>query len=294
MTPTATVLILVSALLHAGWNLIGKRTAQSVRFYFWAMAFGMLMFSPLLLRTGSEIIRLPLPFWWLLLLSGLFQALYMAGLAQAYRHGNLNLVYPLARALPVLLVPLVVLFTSGNSLLRGSELLGMGMILLGALALPLARWRDWHWRQYRVPAIGWVLLAAGATTGYAVVDSTALRLMQQQGMGAFDAGSSFVVLQAAACLLWLLPLVRWGSGEPQRQLPPLGWSLLAGCFIITTYLLILISMSLVTEVSLVVALRQLSLPLGVGLSVLWLGERISPPQLQGLVLMLAGMLLVTL
>ncbi len=99
MTPTAIGLILVSALLHAGWNLIGKRTAQTVRFYAWAMGLGMLVFSPLLL-TWTDISRLPADFWYLLLASGLCQTLYMTGLAKAYGRGNLNIVYPLARALP--------------------------------------------------------------------------------------------------------------------------------------------------------------------------------------------------
>ncbi|GAA0783777.1 hypothetical protein [Marinobacterium sediminicola] len=294
MTPAAIGLILVSALLHAGWNLIGKRTAQTVRFYAWAMGLGMLMFSPLLFLVWSEVVELPAEFWWLLLGSGLCQTLYLTGLAKAYRHGNLNLVYPLARALPVLIVPAVVLITYGQSQLRVQDLFGMGLIMFGSLALPLGCWRDWHWRNYCTPAIGWVLLAAGATAGYSVLDSAAIGLMKAQGMSAFGAGSSFVVLQAAACLLWMLPLVRWGFGESLRALPDLGWTVLAGVFIIGTYLLILVSMSMVAEVSYVVALRQVSIPLGVLIGVFWLQESISLPRLQGLCLMVLGLVLVSL
>ncbi|MGB2131396.1 MAG: EamA family transporter, partial [Marinobacterium sp.] len=234
-------MILVSALMHAGWNLIGKRTAQTVRFYAWAMGLGMLVFSPLLLLTWTDIGRLPADFWYLLLASGLCQTLYMTGLAKAYGRGNLNIVYPLARALPVLIVPLVVFLSYGKSQLMTQDLVGMALIMLGSLALPLSRWRDWHWRDYSTPAIRWVLLAACATAGYSVLDSAAIQLMKQQGMSAFAAGSSFVVLQAAACLLWMLPLIRWGFGESLRAVPDFGWTLLAGSFIIGTYLLILVS-----------------------------------------------------
>ncbi len=294
MTLTAIGLILVSALMHAGWNLIGKRTAQTVRFYAWAMGLGMLVFSPLLMRGWSSVAALPTDFWWLLLASGLCQTLYMSGLAKAYGQGNLNIVYPLARALPVVIVPLVVLISYGQSQLNTQDLLGMGLIMLGSLALPLVRWRDWHWRDYCTPAIGWVLLAACATAGYSVLDSAAIQIMKQQGMDAFSAGSSFVVLQAAACLLWMLPLIRWGFGESLRAVPDFGWTLLAGSFIIATYLLILVSMSMVSEVSYVVALRQVSIPLGVLISVFWLRESVSLPRLQGLTVMLLGLVLVAL
>lgn len=294
MTPTAIGLILVSALLHAGWNLIGKRTAQTVRFYAWAMGLGMLVFSPLLLLTWTDISRLPADFWYLLLASGLCQTLYMTGLAKAYGRGNLNIVYPLARALPVLIVPLVVFLSYGKSQLMTQDLVGMALIMLGSLALPLSRWRDWHWRDYSTPAIRWVLLAACATAGYSVLDSAAIQLMKQQGMSAFAAGSSFVVLQAAACLLWMLPLIRWSFGESLRAVPDFGWTLLAGSFIIGTYLLILVSMSMVSEVSYVVALRQVSIPLGVLIGVFWLRENISLPRLQGLGVMLLGLVLVSL
>lgn len=294
MTPAAIGLILVSALLHAGWNLIGKRTAQTVRFYAWAMALGMVVFSPLLLRVWADVVALPALFWWLLLGSGLCQTLYLTGLAKAYTHGNLNIVYPLARALPVLIVPAVVLITYGQSQLRTSDLIGMGLIMLGSLALPLLCWRDWHWRHYCTPEIGWVLLAACATAGYSILDSAAIVLMKAQGMSGFEAGSGFVVLQAGACLLWMLPLVRWGFGESLRAVPDFGWTLLAGNFIIATYLLILVSMSMVSEVSYVVALRQVSIPLGVLIGVIWLRESVSIPRLQGLALMVLGLVLVSL
>lgn len=294
MTTDAIALILVSALMHAGWNLIGKRTAQTVRFYAWAMAFGMLIFSPLLIPAWPSIKALPTSFWLLLLASGLFQTLYMTGLAFAYRSGNLNIVYPLARALPVLMVPLVVWMVYGQSALEVQDILGMLLIMLGSLALPLSRWRDWHWRDYCTPSIGWVLLAASATAAYSLIDSAAIKLMRAQGFDSFAAGSSFVVLQAMAALLWMLPLIRLVLKESLWKLPDLGWTAMAGTFMISTYLLILISMSLVSEVSYVVALRQISIPLGVLIGVFWLKETLSRPRLQGLLVMLAGLLLVSI
>lgn len=294
MTLTAFVLILVSALLHVGWNLIGKRIAQSILFYAWSMAAGGLLFSPFLLLNGTRLLKLPNDFWLLLIGSGLCQALYLIGLARAYMGANLSLVYPLARALPVLIVPLLVLMVYGESLLSGRDLLGMLLILTGAIALPLNKWRRWQLSDYLCPSIGWILLAACATAGYSVIDSLAVRLMAGQGFTAFQAGSSFVVLQAVSTVLWMLVLLKLVFRERLTDLPDKRWSVIAGGFVIGTYMLVLISMSLVAEVSYVVALRQVSIPLGVIIGVLLLGERLSFPGLQGLLAMLVGLILVSL
>ncbi len=294
MTAQAIALILVSALLHAGWNLIGKRTAQTVRFYAFAMGCGMLIFSPLLIRAWDDVIIMPGSFWLLLILSGLCQTLYMTGLSLAYRAGDLSMVYPLARAIPVLLVPLLVLLVYGKTALELQDVVGMLLIIFGSMALPLTHWRNLHFRHYCTPAIGWVLMAASATTGYSLVDSIAIGMMVETGIDSFTAGSSFVVLQAAATLLWMLPFVRLVMKESLWKVPNIGMTALAGSFIIGTYLLILISMSMVEEVSYVVALRQVSIPLGVAIGFIWLREPVSMPRLQGLLLMLTGLVMVSL
>ncbi len=42
-------LILISTLLHASWNLIGKKHGQSLHFYAELMLAGMLLYSPVLI-----------------------------------------------------------------------------------------------------------------------------------------------------------------------------------------------------------------------------------------------------
>ncbi len=294
MTPEAFILILVSALLHAGWNLIGKRTAQTVRFYAWAMAAGMVFYSPLLLSSLDAIQELPPSFWGLLFASGFCQTCYMTGLARAYTHGNLSMVYPLARALPVVIVPLLVILVYGQTQLDNAALLGIVLIVFGAIALPLKRWRDWHIKDYLTPAIGWVLVAASATAGYSILDSMAIGIMKDAGLSAFNAGSCFVVLQAGATLCWMLPTVAFLFRENLFEFPDRRWTLVAGLFVIGTYMLVLVSMSLVTEVSYVVALRQISIPIGFLIGIIWLKESLGLPKLQGFVVLLSGLLLVSL
>lgn len=294
MTLTAFILIIVSALFHVGWNLIGKRVAQTLLFYIWAMAAGGLMFSPFLIFHDIQLMGLPSTFWWLLCCSGLFQGLYLIGLARAYRSGDMSMVYPLARALPVVVVPLVIVILYGSTAVTAVEGLGMLLILAGAIALPLSRWTNWRPRFYLQPVMFWVLLAAVGTAGYSIVDSRALQIMRDSGMSAFQAGSSFVVLQAVTTVSWMVLLLGLIPGERLRGLQQKGMAILAGFFIVGTYMLVLISMTLVTEVSYVVALRQISIPLGVIIGAIWLQEKMSLPRIQGTVVMIFGLLLASI
>lgn len=279
--------------MHATWNSIGKRSATSAAFFIWATALGTLLFSPLLLPHWRDILELPASFWWLLFISGGFQALYLAGLAKAYTKADLSLVYPLARSTPVMLVPVLVWLIYSRSALSGLDLIAMLFIVVGALILPLTRWSAWKLSNYFNAGVGWALVAAFGTAGYSVIDSAAILNMRALGWEPFAAGSTFVVLQGVSIVAWMLPILKWGFRESvalPKQLKP---TLLAGTFIMLTYLLVLVSMSMVEEVSYVVALRQLSIPIGVAIGALWLREKLSLPRIQGVSLMLIGLVLVS-
>lgn len=299
MSAMAIGLILISTLLHAGWNSIGKRSGTSVSFYMWATACGMVIFSPFLFDVWRDVLQMPTEFWWLIVCSGICQTVYLVGLAKAYQGGDLSMVYPLARALPVLIVPLLVLGAYGHSLLSIEDIVALILIFLGAMILPVRRWREWHLRAYMTPAVGWAVVAALGTAGYSFTDSAAVHLMREQGFTAFQAGSAFAVVQAGGIVICMLPvsllLFKESLFGSVFNRPGAFRSVaMTGVFIVGTYLLVLISMSMVTEVSYVVALRQLSIPIGVAIGVLWLKESLSLTRLQGVSVMLLGLILVSL
>jgi uncharacterized membrane protein len=152
--------------MHALWNSIGKHSATSAGFYVWANVAGIILYSPLVIPQWQEIIQLSSNFWLLLLISGGFQTVYLMGLSKAYKSADLTLVYPLARALPVLIVPIIVLVVNGQSLLSVVDMLALGMITIGAVVMPITRWRTWHMDMYLNAGVGWVFLAAIGTAGY--------------------------------------------------------------------------------------------------------------------------------
>ncbi|WP_081194480.1 EamA family transporter [Halomonas sp. BC1] len=297
MSPTALALVLVSVCMHAGWNVLGKRNAPSLGAFALAYGAGGVALLPLLV-LGPSLTALPSAFWGWLVLSGFCQMLYMGGLAWAYARGEVSVLYPIARALPVVMVPLVSIAWLGNRGLGLWDGVGMLLIMLGALGLPLSRPEARRLASYLSPAMGFALLAAVGTVGYSLIDNQALGVMQGAGHSSLTAGAVFMVLQALMTLLWALPLLAVLPAE-RRRLPALrqqGLTMLVatGLMMTCTYGLVLMAMALTDEVSYVVALRQLSIPVGVLMGVLWLKEPASSAKTLSTLVMLLGLLIVAL
>ncbi|MCH4812694.1 drug/metabolite transporter [Vreelandella neptunia] len=297
MSPTALALVLVSVCMHAGWNVLGKRNAPSLASFALAYGAGGAVMLPLVL-LGPSLVALPIAFWGWLALSGLCQMLYMGGLAWAYARGEVSVLYPIARALPVVLVPLISIALLGSRVLDRWDGLGMVLVVVGALCLPLSHPEARRLSTYLTPAMGFALLAAAGTVGYSLIDKQALGLMQGAGHSGLTAGAVFMVLQSVMTLAWAVPMLALLPAE-RRRLPALrkqGLPVLVatGLMMTCTYGLVLMAMALTDEVSYVVALRQLSIPVGVLMGVLWLKEPASRAKALGTLVMVAGLVLVAL
>ena len=301
MTTLAIVLLLISATLHATWNLLGKRQNPSTAFMVLANTLGTLALTPVLLAFPHTLARFTPAVWGLIALTGLSQAVYYAGLAGAYRAGDLSLTYPLIRAVPVLIVTgLAMLLAQGEAPSRLS-IAGMGLIVLGCVLLPLTSLRQFHWRAYATPAAGLALLAALGTVGYSLLDDRALRILR--GSDGLTSDTLVLTVVYAVVAGWSASL--WGAAvalvrrEDRATLRRLGradvrQSALVGVFIFVGYLLVLIALALVPSVGYAVAFRQLSIPLGTILGVLYLKEPAYAPRLLGVALVFVGLVFVAI
>ena len=177
MTLTAIVLVLISAFTHVGWNVLGKRNHPTAAFLLVATLFGCLCLSPSLLFFGRALAVFPAAVWVWLGVTGIFQALYYVALAGAYRTGDMSVVYPLARSVPVALVACISVLLGRRAQLSGFALAGIGLIIAGGFVLPLRRFSV-QWSDYRQAATAFALLAAVGTAGYSLVDDHALRLLR--------------------------------------------------------------------------------------------------------------------
>ena len=294
MSATVVVVILISCLLHASWNLLGRTDPEATLAFFGRMNLVGVAVGAVPAAVALALYRpMSAQAWLLCAGSGTFLGVYFFVLGKGYQSADLSTVYPVARALPVLMLAAV-------DLLRGRApnlpaLGGMSLVVAGCLLAPLESLRDVHWRRWINPATWWVVLTALCTTGYTLCD----KLAQEAGAAA---GASLVFVGVYGYLFFLfgtvvLYLLLAATGQLRRRAAPsedLGWlrPALASVGNIGAYVMILWVYREVDEASYVVAFRQFSIVIGVGLA-LWLfrepGARVRVP---AALLITAGLVLV--
>ncbi|MGI9279176.1 MAG: hypothetical protein ACR2PX_06045 [Endozoicomonas sp.] len=301
MDNLAIILVLISSFMHAGWNCLGKRVKPSGTSFTLSALLGMLAFAPLLIFYIDWLGEISWGIWHLLILSGFFQAIYFLGLGQSYRFGDMSLMYPVSRALPVLLVPPVIGLLGWGAELSSEKWLAFTLIVSGCMILPLWHWSDFRWSHYLNPASAFAVMAAVGITGYSVVDSRALMLMRElwpiEGV-AFKSALLYLILQAITTSLWL-GLFSFPFRKQRREMAQLfadhrGALFFTGVAMFSTYCIVLTAMAFADNVSLIVALRQTSIPVGVLMGVWLLGERASSQKWWGTGLIASGLILVSI
>jgi drug/metabolite transporter (DMT)-like permease len=299
MTWIAVELVLASAFMHAAWNYHGKSRNPSAAFFLLATASGALCLSPLLLIFRQQLVAIPAQVWWLLVLTGFFQALYFFALAMAYHYGAMSLAYPLARSISVVLVTLVTLSFGLGGQIGPSALVGIACVVVGCFILPMKRFGQWRLKHYLNRCCLMALLAAVGTAGYSIIDDHALRLLRQVGSEAMTKTTApmiYIALEGMMSSTWLalallcLPNQRRQLGEVIRTSK--ASALFMGTMIWATYVLVLAAMAFTTNVSYIVALRQFSILIGVAMAILLLKEPCPRPKALGLAVMLVGLVLV--
>jgi drug/metabolite transporter (DMT)-like permease len=301
MTPIALALVLVSTFMHALWNYLGKRRNPSASFFLLASFSAAVCLSPVLIYY-RQVLPLVLPaVSGLLLATGIAQAVYYIGLAGAYRYGQLSVAYPLARALPALLVTVVSAILLIGKPVSWLGWVGVVTVVAGCLAIPLTSFRGWSLRTYFNLCCALALLAACGTTGYTIIDSQALarlRSLPGLGLGTLEVAVLFMVLETSTIALVLGVYVLFNPAERAafHKIRRNGWpyAAMTGLIITATYGLVLAAMAYVTNISYLAAFRELSIPLGALLGMTIQKEPAPAPKIIGIVVVLAGLLLVGL
>ena len=126
MTGLAVALVLISVIAHASWNLMVRRSDKP-ELTNWMMATcGALLASPI--AVYMFVTNSPSPVgWWYILGTVILHIAYFFTLGRAYKHGDLSLVYPIARGLGVVLIPVIGVTILGESV---SILAGFGIIAI--------------------------------------------------------------------------------------------------------------------------------------------------------------------
>jgi drug/metabolite transporter (DMT)-like permease len=271
----ATVLVLVAALLHAAWNTLIKFSGErllvvacmdTVALLFGALAVGFVEWPPL------EV-------WPWILASAAFELLYRYLLIQAYRVGDLGLVYPLMRGLSPLVVLALTLMFAGE-VLTTQQIIGILLIPFGMLCLLWQGGGGERLPWSMLPVVALIGLCIG---GYTFIDGQALRRWPHP----LDYLVWITLLSA-----WPFPLLALVGKRPAfmlfwREQWRLG--LAVGFCVLFSYALVLWAMQL-GSIAEAAALREISVILVVLFGMRYLKEPFGRPRLLACGLVLVGML----
>ena len=298
MSLIAFALIFGSVSLHAAWNLMAKKDHITRPFYMLMTSMEIIMFRHVIFWTPVRYSELPVSFWfWALCSAACDGAIYCTGLLKTYELAEMSVSYPMMRSLPVIFTPIVTtLFGLGHpiSLLAG---IGMLVVVIGCLMMPLAKFSDFRFSNYKGKVFFFIILTALGTTGYTISDSLAMgTLAQYQGETSSIMRSMAYYAIRGFMLPTILLMICLANRKDRRILKDLlrqrTWSpFLAGAFAVGAYTLVLMAMNHVTNVSYVQVFRQMGLPVGMVAGILFLKERCTLPKFTGVLLILLGLLL---
>ena len=300
MNSIAIILVLLSCITHAGWNMVCKSKTPSAAFFALSTTSSVVLMTPLYLYLLRHLAQVPLSVWGLLLGTGFFQTLYYTNLGHSYRLNDMSLAYPITRSLPVLFVTFITMLLSIGKPLSALAVLGMVIIVAGCMLLPTKKFDSSILRNYFQYSFLFVVLAAIGTTGYSVIDSSALGLLKtgSQPFTTMQAALFYIAFENLVSLFAIWAYVLFSRRE-KINLRIIGkrslrFSLLAGPVVSITYTLVLLAMQFASNVSYIVAFRQVSILIGVLMGIFVLKERASPYKIAGTALIFIGLVLTAL
>ena len=198
MPTLAIALVLVAAVLHAGWNVLLKTSGDTLSTAVRLQAIGTAVLLPIgivaWLAIGAPAV--PATAIGLAVISGFLEAAYFVLLASAYRRGPLSLVYPLARgSAPLIAVAVGILLLQEE--LAPLAFVGVGCLLVGILLVSRP------WQAFRAAgaahrgAIGFALATGASIAGYSAVDRLGVRLIEPWVYGSILAFVSTILTATA-------------------------------------------------------------------------------------------------
>ena len=300
MTLTAFFLIITSATLHATWNFLTKKSKASVAFYSTASLTATTIWLHTQFWTPVKLFSMPPEFWIVTLGSVASDVLYCFGLCRAYRTMEMSTAYPIMRSLPLLLTVIITSAFGIGSPLTLPAVIGMVIVFAGCMMIPLAKFSDFRPLYYFDRKMLFLLLVACGTTGYTIFDSMAQKIMLANSDGV---SKTVVSLTYYTTRGYMLAIALWSyiasSREERGNLRSLisqrNWNpLLAGFAAGFTYVLVLIAMNYVTNVSFVQVFRQIGLIIGMSFGIIFLKEKCTATKVVGVILILIGLAMTVL
>jgi uncharacterized membrane protein len=289
MNPLIIPLVLTSTFMHAGWNLLSRgQNSEAIFFHRMLLLISLIGVVPVI---SSELLDPSLnPKAWLFAAcSGFFNGTYFLFLARAYRASDFTAVYPVARALPVLLVGIADMLRGRYPTAQGW--IGMWLVISGCFLAPLYSFRCIKLNSYFNRTTLWMILTAFGTVGYTLFDKFAAEVVKQGPATAARYGYVLFLFSCGAHTLFL-------RYEKTEDLPTnsVGWipPFFGACLMFGAYWLVLWAYQLSPHAGYIVAFRQFSIVIGVITAFIMYKERGLVTRLTGTFMITSGLVLISL
>jgi drug/metabolite transporter (DMT)-like permease len=290
LSPTELTLVLASALLHALWSASIKQSGDPLVFNLLQLVASYVgLAAALPFFSLSEV---PAGVWQILPATAVTHALYSYWMCRAYEHGDLSLVYPIARSTPAFL-PFVAVPLLGERISPVGAL-GIGVVVAGVWLVHGVN--RWSLRELSQPAARFAFLTLAATVGYSLFDKAAMAsFAQAEWHGRAPIALVYYLLLSVAAGAIFAPLVLARRGVARVRAAStasmLRTATYASLISLAGYTLILQALATATA-SYVVAVRQTSVLFAIAIGAFWLRERPGPARVAGALATVAGVALI--
>lgn len=279
MTSFALLLILAAAFIHASWNFLNKHASGHATFTWLVAVLSALLYAPATI-TIVEIWQLKISAATIGLIAGsaALHTAYFVLLNQAYRVGDLSLVYPMARGTGPLLAAAAAILFLGE---RPSLIAVIGALLIIGGAMILTTNLSQLWQTESRDA-----LIYASITGLFIAAYT---LWDKQSVSHFRV--SPLVLDWGANVgraLFLTPIALKFPDHAMGEWREHKYEAIACAVLIPlAYILVLTAMSF-TPISYVAPAREISILIGTAMGTRFLGEGNAQRKLAGASAMVLG------
>ena len=282
MSGIAMAIVLASAVLHAGWNFLLKKSERKIVFIWWFLLFSGIFYLPMFLYYVPQV-SIPVRGWYCIVATGLLHGVYFWCMGGAYQRGDLSLVYPLARGSGPLFIPIFAMILLREDI-SGLGMAGIALIVVGIYCAHLCSFSGTAFlepfRALRRGASLWALFTGLAIASYSIVDKVGVGLVYPP---------VYIYLMFLISFLTITP---WILVRERRLLMP-EWRRRKGSIAAVgflsgfTYLMILFALTM-SKVSYVAAVREVSIVLSAVFGIVWLGEKNGLQKLVGAVFITLG------
>ncbi|MFC1978135.1 SMR family transporter [Chloroflexota bacterium] len=289
MTGLALILVLLSALSHATWNLLAKRAINQEVFLWCVLLSSSVLLLPLFVFLIWKY-QILYPGWWFILGTVVLHVLYFTFLGRSYSRSDLSLAYPIARGMGSALVPIIGVLLL-KEVITPAAISGIICVVIGISTI--------YWwgtfmeilhdplRILKESGARYALLAGLVIAAYSVWDKVGVSYVNP---------FLYMYFLALGSTLFITPYIWRFHGISTIRIEirkKMGSIVISGLLMFLTYALILFTLQF-SRVSYITPARGVGVAIGVLFGALLLKEPFGKGRVIGSCIIIAGLVLISL